>query len=245
MEKPITAIIIDDEQEACDLLENLLDKHPEIIVIGAVNSVDEGVRCFVENQPDIVFLDVQMPQKNGFEFLHEINEFNIETTIIFVTAYHEFAIEAIRHAAFDYLLKPINQIELKKAILRYQNKTNAESFKKNIPELLENIKGLNKIQLNTRTGYKFLDPDDIIYLQADGNYCIIHLKTSNFISTLNLGKVEEIIPTNYFLRISRSLIINKKYLTSVDRKKRTCLIEFNDEKILLEIAKSFLKQLKF
>lgn len=115
----INCIIIDDEIEAYDRLENLLKKIGRINVIAKATNAEKGIKKVVELSPNIVFLDVEMPIKNGFEIVKEIKNQKVYPTFIFVTAYEQYAIKAIRNAAFDYLLKPVDIDELKKTIERY------------------------------------------------------------------------------------------------------------------------------
>lgn len=119
LSKEITCIIIDDEQEACDRLENLLNKIPGISVISKETNAERGISEVIKLSPDIVFLDVEMPKKSGFDVVKEIRANKIFLTFIFVTGYDQYAIKAIRNAALDYLLKPVDIDDLKEAIKRY------------------------------------------------------------------------------------------------------------------------------
>ncbi len=115
----INCIIIDDEIEACDRLENLLIKIDRLKVVGKETNADKGIKKVVELLPELVFVDIEMPKKNGFEIVNEIKDQKAYPIFIFVTAYEQYAIKAIRSAAFDYLLKPVDIDELKKTIERY------------------------------------------------------------------------------------------------------------------------------
>jgi len=223
MDNQITCIIIDDELEARDVLEELLRKFSEVEVLGKLSNVDEGIVAFLKHKPSLVFVDVQMPQKDGFEFIHQIQNFAIDTTVVFVTAYHQYAVEAIKHSAFDYLLKPINQKELQKTIERFKSKTEKENLSKNINLLLNNISDSKKLKLNTRTGFELVSAEKILFLEADRNYSHIHcINGDKMLSTQNLGSIEEMLPGNDFFRISRSHIININHLAAVDKKKKQC-----------------------
>ena len=117
--KNIKCIIIDDEKEACDRLESLLKNIENIRVEKKIESAKDGIKKIVELLPDIVFLDVEMPGKSGFDVVHEVRAQDVNPTFIFVTGYNQYAIKAIRNAAFDYLLKPVDLDELKEAIERF------------------------------------------------------------------------------------------------------------------------------
>lgn len=117
--RSIKCIIIDDEKEACDRLENLLGKFSNIEIVAKERSAISGIRETIRLFPDLVFLDVEMPGKSGFDVVHEVRENNVFPTFIFVTGYNQYAVKAIKNAAFDYLLKPVDIDELKEAIDRF------------------------------------------------------------------------------------------------------------------------------
>jgi len=132
----INCIIIDDEIEACDRLESLLKNIENIEVDAKIVNTDEGIKRIVELSPDIVFLDVEMPGKSGFDVVKEVRTQKINPTFIFVTGYNQYAVKAIRNAAFDYLLKPVDLDELKEAIERFRcDKAEKEQYR--LPEKLK------------------------------------------------------------------------------------------------------------
>ncbi len=243
MSPKTTAIIIDDEQEARDVLCRLLQKFPEIEVVDQLAEVDEGIVSFLKHKPNIVFLDIQMPKKDGFEFINHLQDNIVNTTIIFITAYHKYAIEAIKHSAFDYLLKPINQNELKATLERYWEANNRNNLQVDIQHLLQNLNNNQKIKLNTRNGFELIKPEDILYLEADHNYTSIYCALGkSTVSTLNLKKLE-ILLKEYpsFLRISRSTIINTNYLSTFDRTSKKCLLFSNSKAYELKVSREKLK----
>lgn len=225
MKEEINAVLVDDEIRATELLKGLLDEFEEINIISSATNVVDAVVTILEHNPDIVFLDVQMPNKNGFELLHEIKDFDVQPTIIFVTAYDEFAIEAIRHSAFDYLTKPVDPRLLKKAIRRFQCEKSKLNGKENIKLVLNHLTP-TKIKFNTRSGSIFLSPEDILYVHAEGNYAEIFLTNGNsHMVSMYLAIVHEKLPIDLFFRISRSVLINLNFLKKLDRKKRICSLE--------------------
>jgi len=134
--KNIKCIIIDDEIEACDRLQCLLEKIPHITVLTSETNADNGIISVTKLNPDIVFLDIEMPVKNGFEVINGIKNNNIYPTFIFVTGYNQYAIKAIRNATFDYLLKPVDIDELRETIGRFCN-VQKENLEKILPEKLK------------------------------------------------------------------------------------------------------------
>lgn len=232
MNQKTTALIIDDEQEARDVLTSLLQKFPEIEIVDESADVDSGIVSFLKHKPELVFLDIQMPKKDGFEFIKHLQDYLINTTIIFITAYHKYAIEAIKHSAFDYLLKPINQDVLSKTLNRYWQTNNRNNFQHDIQHLLNSLNDHKKIKLITRTGFELIRPEDILYLEADGRYTNIYcVMGKSTLSTLNLKKLENLLQKYpYFFKISRSVIINTTYLSEFNRTNKKCIL-FSDSRI--------------
>ena len=239
----IGAIIIDDELRAIELFSELLNEFDEIDILAKAQNVDEGVQVILDYKPDIVFLDVQMPNKNGFELIHEIQNFDVQPTIIFVTAYDDYAIEAIRHSAFDYLTKPVDPRLLKKAIRRFQCERSKLNGKENIKLVLNHLTP-KKIKFNTRSGSIFLSPEDILFLQAEGNYAEIFLtnETSHMVS-MYLSTVLEKLPKQMFFRISRSMAINLSYLKHLNRKKKICELEVNGKMYEFKMPVKYIRKL--
>lgn len=223
----IRVLIIDDEPEVQDLLSILLRDYPGLEVAGQASGVDEAVQMTLDQNPDIVLLDIQMPGKDGFTYLEELRSLHLYPGIIFVTAYENYAIRAIRNAAFDYLLKPIRKEELFQSIQRfaeYLERDRKDDISRLIKLLQQPKPG--RFKLNTRTGYFFVDPLDIMFLEADGNYSHIRLISGKSeITTMSLGTIEKLLEIHSFLRISRSYIINMKYISKVDRRENLCVLE--------------------
>ena len=128
IDKKISALIVDDEQEARDLLENLLSGFQEIELISKESNVDDAVKTIIDNPPDIIFLDIEMPGKDGFDLVYEINNYNIKTTVVFVTAYNKYAIKAFKYSAFDYLLKPVDPDVIQQTLNRYKSEKQIDNF---------------------------------------------------------------------------------------------------------------------
>jgi two-component system LytT family response regulator len=242
----IKLLIIDDEPEVRDLLSILLRSFQDVQVVGQASNVDEAVSMTIENNPDLVLLDIQMPGKDGFMYIEELHSQNLYPGIIFVTAYENYAVRAIKNAAFDYLLKPVKKEELFDAIKRFMESMN-RSKKTDLAELVEllNKTKPGRLKLNTRTGYFFIDPDDIIYIEADGNYSQIRqVNGKTEITTISLGSLEKLLETGPFLRVSRSFIINMKYISRVDRRTNMCELEYNGSLHKLKIPSQKVKLLE-
>lgn len=234
----IRILLIDDEPEVRDLLKILLRSYAGAEVIGEASNVDEAVVLTRQLSPDLVLLDIQMPEKDGFDYIKEMGGSSEMPGVIFATAFENYAIDAIRHSAFDYLLKPLQKRELFQAIDRFSAKRRAdqsEDMKTLVALLSKHQPG--RIKLNTRTGFFFVDPGEILYIAADGNYSEIRLAGGNKeLSTIGIGQLEKMLEPYPFMRISRSYIINLKFLTRVDRKSNLCDLECPGEHHQLKIA---------
>jgi len=240
----ISILIVDDEPEARDLLRILLEQVDHVKVAGEAGNADEAFRLVVNNNPDLVFVDIQMPGKNGFELVGKLRAHGYDTGYIFVTAYDKYAIQAVRASAFDYLLKPVNPDELRQAITRYRQIRQEESLNEITDKLLTHLgKGL-RLKLNARKGFLLIDPREIVCCLADGNYTRIILSNGRKETVSNnLGKmIKELTDGGYF-RISRSAMINLQYLTNVDHKAGTCRLQGAASSIDLKVSRNRLAQL--
>jgi two-component system LytT family response regulator len=218
----ITAIIIDDEQNAREFLQKLLHRYFEkkIIILEKCYSVKTGVTAINRHKPDIVFLDIQMPGENGFELFKYFE--NIEFQVIFTTAYKDYAIDAVRHSALDYLLKPINYIDLMSTIKRFESSRSAIFRQERISMLLENIstenRSFNKIALPTQNGFELQRLNNILYCKSDSNYCEIFCVDGKFfLLAKTLKYVEELINDKLFVRIHKSYLVNINFVSTFNK----------------------------
>lgn len=213
----IKTVIIDDENSASEFLEKMLQRYfpNKFYVCSLCESIDDAVVAIETYQPDLVFLDIQMPNKNGFELFKEVKEINFE--VIFTTAHSEYAIEAIKRSALDYLLKPINYIDLLGAVTRFENKSKKENQQKQFNVLLENINtgevAHKKLAISTETGIEFVKFNSIVYLEAQNNYTKINmLDGTTIIASKTLKSFDELLPSELFFRIHKSYLINMNFV---------------------------------
>lgn len=234
----ISILIVDDEPEARDLLSMMLERLGEVELAGTADCVDDAYLQIIKSQPDLVLLDIQMPEKNGFELLKMVHETKLKTGFIFVTAFDEYAIEAIRASAFDYLLKPVDRDELSRSVVRFREQLQESNIHHQIEDILQGLGSKARIKVNTRTGFILIRPDEILHCMAAGNYTEVYL-VNNRVETVtsNLGSFMELLPSNGFFRISRSGMINLDYLTRVDYKSGTCRLR-GDKEIELKVARN-------
>lgn len=218
----IKALIVDDEQSSIDLLQWLLNQYcPDITAIRSARNVPDAITHIHSFQPDIVFLDIQMPHQSGFDLLTTIDNWNFE--VIFTTAYNEFAIQAIRFSALDYLLKPVDEAELKKAVERYKAKriyapAGQILFRNFIQNISQGNREKFKLALAGTTEVKYVQLDEVIRLQAESNYTHIFLKDSKiFVSAKTLKEYDEILQSHRFLRVHKSHLVNPAHIQAYDK----------------------------
>ncbi len=242
---PIRVIVIDDEKEGRDVILHLLQAFDDVSIAGEAADADEGLDLILREKPNLVFLDIQMPKKKGFDLVQQLSVINLSPAVVFVTAFDQFAIQAIRHAAFDFLTKPVDPDELSQTILRFRLKKEAGSFNERVKILLEQVHPGKKIRFNTRTGFLAVNPEEILYIRADANYSDLYLsETKKEVICMNIGSVEEMLPAEQFFRTSRSVIINLAFLHSVNRKSRQCELVKDMETVFVEIAREQIQELE-
>ena len=236
----IKAIVVDDEQHACDFLRKLiLSNCPEVEVMGTANRVDDAVLLINSKKPDLVFLDIEMPDGNGLSLFDKNITHRFD--VIFTTAHPEYAMQAYRVAALHYLLKPIDADELKEAIHRFNKKKENYFLQERIGVLQENYNNLvnhsRQIALKVNNDYQVLSSNDIICVTASQSYIEIYCvnKERPLVIVYTLSNFCELLPIEDFLRIHRSQVINKNYIESFDEKAQTCKLKNG---LVLDIAKA-------
>ncbi len=207
----IKTILIDDEKKCLQSLEQSLQEScPQIRILELCQSAKDGLKAIKRHQPDLIFLDIMMPWMNGFEMLELLDEINFE--VIFTTAYDEFALQAFRLSAADFLLKPIALDELESAVNKVIDKHQHAFSKEHFDVLVENLKPQNlmqRIAFPVGDGFKFVPVQDIEYCLADGNYTMIFLTTGEKLCVVRRLKViEGQLKGHNFCRIHNSHMIN-------------------------------------
>jgi two-component system LytT family response regulator len=214
----LKAIIVDDEAKARRILENfLLEYCPQIQILAMAEDVPQAVKAIQKFNPDVVFLDIEMPGYNGFQLLEFFEEIDFE--IIFTTAYSEFALRAFQVSAIDYLLKPIQIDQLTKAVQKLE-KIHGHSFlRERIETLQKNLDEykIKKIVIPLSEGSLFVELNDIVFLKAEGSYANVFFKDGNkVIVSKNLKDYEDQLTMEEgFFRTHRSFLINTNYITQV------------------------------
>ena len=224
MVKPMRAILIDDEPDNINLLALQLARHcPQVDVAGQFTNSIEGLKAIQQLHPSLVFLDIEMPLMNGFQLLERVGEINFH--IVFVTAYDQYAVRAFRFSALDYLLKPIDTVDLIATVRR------AESTARIHPQQLELMRHYypgwagpavgggsarsipNRIALPHASGMVFVDTKQIMYCEADSNYTRFHLENGEmYMVSKTLGDVQDVLETRDFVRVHRQFMVNLEHI---------------------------------
>ncbi|HEY5919097.1 MAG TPA: LytTR family DNA-binding domain-containing protein [Chryseolinea sp.] len=217
----INAILIDDEAHCLDSLSILLNKLcPDVQIVQRCLSAKQGLEAVLKYKIDLVFLDVEMPSMNGFQFLEQFSE--IPFSVIFTTAYDKYAIRAIRFSALDYLLKPIDSKELVAAVHKvgvHNHQPTSEQFRMLLDKIQNKENALTKIAVPIAEGFELVKTDDIITCEADNNYTYLHLKNKRKITACRtLKEVEEQLESfSSFIRVHNSYIVNLNEVTKYIR----------------------------
>jgi two-component system LytT family response regulator len=219
----IKALIVDDEYTSVDLLQWLIAQHcPDITAVKTARNIQEGLAQISTFNPDIVFLDIRMPNQSGFDMLTAIEQWNFE--VIFITAYNEYAIQAIRFSALDYLLKPVEEEELIKAVERFKRKRlqakggGHELFRNFISNLTDKTKSQFKLALPTAGEVYYVSVAEIVRLQAERNYTRIYFSgRPPVVSAKTLKEYEELLDEYGFIRVHKSHLVNITHITRYDR----------------------------
>ncbi|HBX52464.1 MAG: hypothetical protein A2275_10690 [Bacteroidetes bacterium RIFOXYA12_FULL_35_11] len=234
----ITCIIVDDEEDARGTLDKIIKRYFSDIIktVALVGSVKDAVVAINTFKPELVFLDIEMPVENGFKLFDYLNTVNFD--IIFTTAHSQYAIDAIKYSALDYLLKPINFIDLKEALKRLERKQVVTNNQVRIETLLYNLNAepdkLNKIALPTQTGFQLEKISNIVYCEAKENYTKLFLFRGNpILISKTLKWVEEILPQENFFRLHKSYLVNLNYVKSFNRQE---LLVYLENGTTLELA---------
>jgi len=233
MNYKITAILVDDEADNRELLQRMLADFPSVEIVGQASDVDEAYRLVCEHSPQLVFLDIQMPKANGFNLLTRFDTVPFE--VIFVTSYDQYAINAIKFNALDYLLKPLDFESLDQAIQRVKQRLDQQTGNRvQIVNLLYNLDDMNRerrFAIHSGERVRILNAGDIHYVEAEGRYCHIYTSSGEKHTTArNLKEFEEYLGSNSpFVRTSRSFLLNTFYIKSYS-KGDPFIIELRDGK---------------
>ncbi|GHE35846.1 LytR/AlgR family response regulator transcription factor [Sphingobacterium griseoflavum] len=234
----IKVLIIEDEPAVREEITYLVQQEAGLELIGWSDNVGDASTLLEQNPPDIVLMDIQLRDGTAFDVLNRLK--SIPQHIIFITAYNQFAIKAIKYGALDYLLKPIDQTELQEALNRYRRRQNDN------PQWMQQLSVAQQaieqqvlpesIALNSINNIRIIPVQDILYCKGDGPYTHFHLRNGKVeLTSKPLKYFEELLPCPYFLRTHQSYLVNRKYIASVQRSE--CLVLENDIEIPISLRR--------
>jgi two-component system LytT family response regulator len=214
-----TAILIDDEQHNLDNMQALLGAYcPQVTIVGTALNVEDGQRLVYSQQPDLLFLDIQMPRQNGFDLLRTMPEYDFE--VIFVTAYDQYAIQALRFAAVDYLLKPIDIGELQAAVDRGIDQRRRKVRHQQLENLMDLLtvgqaREEHRIALPTAKETRFVKTGDILRCQSSNNYTTFYLADGEALLVCKpIYEYDDLLKGHDFIRCHQSHLVNKRFIRS-------------------------------
>ena len=210
----LRAILIDDEKSSLQSLQYELSEYcPDVQAVAQCKSPEEGLSAIEKYDPDVVFLDIEMPGMNGFQLLQKCREVNFD--VIFVTAYDQFAVRAFEFNAIDYLLKPVRKDQLIQAVQKVLENQVHRFPEEQLNALVNNIQlqnqvgGIEKIALPTGDGFEFVHVNNIVYLNAESNYTWVHLDSDRkYLVSKTLKEMSSMIPFPQFFRSHKSYLVN-------------------------------------
>jgi two-component system LytT family response regulator len=222
MSKKLKTIIVDDEQDAVNFISSIIGEYcPSLEVVAMANNIIQGISAINDKKPDLLFLDVEMPNGNGFDLLAQFPEKDFD--VVFITAFNHYAIKAIKFSAVDYILKPININEFIEAVSRVIKKRSERHSQGNesIKILMENLRTSppSRMAIPTADGMEYLNPKDIIRIEADRSYSWFYLAGSRkILVSKHLKEFQELLSDRNFFRAHNSHLVNLKYVKKYIRK---------------------------
>ena len=211
----LRTVLIDDETHSLESLQIEIENNcPELAVLELCRGAEHGIQAIRRHEPDLVFLDIDMPKMNGFEMLEHVADCSFD--VIFATAYDEYAVRAIKVSAMDYLLKPVDPEDLKRAVARVVEKRSATDASLRMDVLLTNLRsaenGFTKLAIPTTEGLELIDTADVIMCEADGSYASIHTSDgTSYLVSRTLKEITEMLDSPSFFRTHQSYLVNLQH----------------------------------
>jgi two-component system LytT family response regulator len=228
MSQAFKLMIIDDSCEARELLLEILMERALFQMLDSPPDLDKALQLTIENRPDLVILDIQMLGEGVFLYINKLKTLSHVPGVIILSASEEYAIAAIKHGVYDYLIKPVSKDELLCSIKKFLASTdNHQKYYSKLLGLLEKSRP-ERFKLNSQAGYFFIDPEQIVYAEADGNRSHIQLACGKKETTfMGLGAIGKMLDHKMLIRISRSHIINLDFIVRVDKGEGICELEYS------------------
>ncbi len=244
----VTVIIVEDEKASQEYLRHFLEtNYPQVQVIAIEDAVLPAITAIARLKPDVLFLDIEIKMGTGFDVLSALPD--LQSEVIFTTAFNEFAIEAFRHHALDYLLKPLEDKLMHEAMQRSLTRLGQKSASRQIVQLLQTLQQPAAPKLfgvQTLEGIEFIDPELILFAEAKGNYTELRLLDgSKMVTSRKLKEVELNLPAAQFFRIHHSYVVNTKYIRKYFKGRGGSVLLVNELSLPVSVARKdeFLKWL--
>lgn len=241
----IKAIIIDDEPLARGIVKEYLDSQNDIEIVQECNDGFDGVKAINEHKPDLIFLDIQMPKINGFEMLELLEQ---QPSVIFTTAFDEYAMKAFDANAIDYLLKPFSKERFDKALQKWKEKYQLPETRNNTYALLESTlkQPEENIRVVVKTGNKIriIPVNDIIFIEADDDYVKVHTAEGSFLKKKTMQHYETILNASHFVRVHRSYIVQVSQITRIENSDKENHIAVLKNNVRIPLSKTGYPKLK-
>jgi len=241
----IKAVLIDDEPLARSMVAEYLESYPQIHLVAECNDGFEGAKAIMQLQPDLIFLDIQMPKINGFEMLEIIDR---QPAVIFTTAFDEYAIRAFEQHAVDYLLKPITKSRFDQAIAKFLDARDVVIGKENTRKLIDEVthtqERLERIVVKTGSKIKIIPTSQLIYLEADDDYVKIHTAEGVFLKNRTMASFEEQLDPQLFVRVHRSFLVKIDHIVRLEPHEKDSYVGVLSDGSKVSVSKSGYARLK-
>lgn len=221
----IKIFIIDDENDAILVIEKILQHHSLAKIVGKETDSTNVINKIKDTQPDLILCDIAMPGLSGMELVKQLRSMHFYMDVVFLTAHKDYALDAYKYDVFDYMLKPVDPLEMYDMLDRwYQNNIAKSTFNpvESNPKHSSDPKNVH-VKFNNMTGFVVIKPSEIIFMEANANYTFIHL-TGQRVETItqNMGTVLSKLDSTFIFRLGRSHAVNTQFVTEVDRRRKIC-----------------------
>lgn len=230
MSEQISCVLIDDEPNAVKVLNKFIESYcPTVNVVGTANNIENGITAIEELNPQLVFLDIEMPMGSGFDLLERVGDRKFH--VVFITAYDHYAVQAIKNEAVDYILKPVDIDDLVNAVNKVTKKLHSPMSVKEVLRKVD-LEAKAKLAIPTLYGHKFLDPENIVHIRAEGSYSVIYTENEGEIMiSKNLKSIENALKQDCFLRVHRSHIVNLDKVKELHKNDGGYLVLDNNDRV--------------
>ena len=221
-------LIVDDEPEARNLLRSLLSEIKNVEVVGEADNSERALYLIVEHYPNLILMDINMPGKTGMELVSLMKKSNVGIPVVFISAFKEYAIDAIRNEVYNFILKPVSKDELHKVIERHK-RMRRKDLASRLMEVLSSIKEETKIRINSRHSYILINPSEIVYCSSEDGYSTLYLTNGKTeVSNSSLTQIMAKLKGHDFFHLGRSKFININYIRAIDKALDKCHLTCNE-----------------